>query len=166
MSGRLAGKVAFVAGAGSIAEGWSNGKATSVLFAREGATVFAVDSDLGRARDTVEAIRAESGDAQAHAAAVSVEGDVAAANAQHGVRVNAILPGLMNTPMAIEARVAQGRSREEVIAARDARIPLGRRMGTGWDVAHAALFLHSDKAAFITGTVLVVGGGELVADGL
>jgi NAD(P)-dependent dehydrogenase (short-subunit alcohol dehydrogenase family) len=81
VSGRLAGKVAFVAGAGSIAEGWSNGKATSVLFAREGATVFAVDSDAARARDTVEAIRAEGADAQAHVADVSVESEVAAAAA-------------------------------------------------------------------------------------
>jgi len=100
------------------------------------------------------------------AALVALTENVAAANAQYGVRVNAILPGLMNTPMAIEARVAQGRSREEVIAARDSRIPLGRKMGSGWDVAHAALFLHSDEAAFITGTVLVVDGGELVAHGL
>jgi len=100
------------------------------------------------------------------AAMIAMTENVAAANAQHGVRVNAILPGLMNTPMAIEARVAQGRSREEVIAARDGRIPLGRKMGTGWDVAHAALFLHSDEAAFITGAVLVVDGGELVGYGL
>jgi NAD(P)-dependent dehydrogenase (short-subunit alcohol dehydrogenase family) len=100
------------------------------------------------------------------AAMIAMTENVAAANAQHGIRVNAILPGLMNTPMAIEARVAQGRSREDVIAARDSRIPLGRKMGTGWDVAHAALFLHSDEAAFITGTVLVVDGGELVAHGL
>jgi NAD(P)-dependent dehydrogenase (short-subunit alcohol dehydrogenase family) len=41
VSGRLAAKVAVVAGAGSIAVGWSNGKATAVLFAREGAKVFA-----------------------------------------------------------------------------------------------------------------------------
>ncbi len=100
------------------------------------------------------------------AAMVAMTENVAAANAQYGVRVNAILPGLMNTPMAIEARVAQGRPRAEVIAARDSRIPLGRKMGTGWDVAHAALFLHSDEAAFITGSVLVVDGGELVAHGL
>jgi NAD(P)-dependent dehydrogenase (short-subunit alcohol dehydrogenase family) len=100
------------------------------------------------------------------AALVALTENVAAANAQYGVRVNAILPGLMNTPMAIEARIAQGRSREEVVAARDSRIPLGRKMGTGWDVAHAALFLHSDEAAFITGAVLVVDGGELVAHGL
>jgi hypothetical protein len=44
VSGRLAAKVAVVAGAGSIAEGWINGKATAVLFAREGAKVFAIDA--------------------------------------------------------------------------------------------------------------------------
>ena len=99
------------------------------------------------------------------AAVVAMTENVAAANAPHGIRVNAILPGLMNTPMAIEARVAQGRPREEVIAARDSKIPLGRKMGTGWDVAHAALFLHSDEAAFITGVALVVDGGELVSHG-
>ena len=100
------------------------------------------------------------------AALLALTENMAAANAQHGIRVNAILPGLMNTPMAIEARIAQGRSRAQVIAARDSRIPLGRKMGTGWDVAHAALFLHSDEAAFITGAVLVVDGGELAAHGL
>ena len=100
------------------------------------------------------------------AAVIALTENLAAANAEYGVRVNTILPGLMNTPMAIEARVAQGVPREQVIAARDQRIPLGRRMGTGWDVAHAALFLHSDEAAFITGVALRVDGGEFVHHGL
>ncbi|MDH3679860.1 MAG: SDR family oxidoreductase [Acidimicrobiia bacterium] len=86
--------------------------------------------------------------------------NLAATNADYGVRVNAILPGLMNTPMAIEARVAQGTPREEIIARRDRLVPLGRRMGSGWDVAHAALFLHSDEARFITGIALQVDGGQ------
>ena len=85
--------------------------------------------------------------------------NLAATNARHGVRVNAIMPGLMNTPMAIEARVAQGTPREEVIARRNRRVPLGQ-MGSGWDVAHAALFLHSDEARFITGIALPVDGGQ------
>jgi NAD(P)-dependent dehydrogenase (short-subunit alcohol dehydrogenase family) len=76
---RLAGKVALIAGAGSVAPGWSNGKATSVLFAREGAKVFAVDSDLERARQTVAEIHSEHGEADAHGADVSLERDVAAA---------------------------------------------------------------------------------------
>ena len=100
------------------------------------------------------------------AAMIAMTENVAAANAEYGIRVNAILPGLMNTPMAIEHRVKQGRAREEVIGARDSRIPLGRKMGTGWDTANAALFLHSDDASFITGTVLIVDGGELVSHGL
>lgn len=99
------------------------------------------------------------------AAVVALTENLAAANAQYGVRANAILPGLMNTPMAIEARVARGTPREEVIAARDRRVPLRRRMGTGWDVAYAALFLHSDEAGFITGVSLAVDGGESVSWG-
>jgi len=99
------------------------------------------------------------------AAVVALTENLAAHNAQHGVRANAILPGLMNTPMAIEARVAQGTPREEVIAARDKRVPLRRRMGTGWDVAYAALYLHSDEAGFVTGVALAVDGGEGVSWG-
>ena len=99
------------------------------------------------------------------AAVVAFTENLAAHNARFGVRANAILPGLMNTPMAIESRVAAGTPREEVVAARDRRVPLGRRMGTGWDVAHAALFLHSDEASFITGVSLIVDGGESVSWG-
>jgi NAD(P)-dependent dehydrogenase (short-subunit alcohol dehydrogenase family) len=91
--------------------------------------------------------------------------NMAAGNAKYGVRVNAILPGLMNTPMAIENRVAKGHQREDVVADRDRRIPLKGKQGTGWDVAHAALFLHSDEASFITGVTLVVDGGETIAHG-
>ncbi|MEL7207525.1 MAG: SDR family NAD(P)-dependent oxidoreductase [Actinomycetota bacterium] len=86
--------------------------------------------------------------------------NLAATNARYGVRVNAIMPGLMNTPMAIEARVGQGTPREDVVANRDRRVPLGRKMGSAWDVAHAALFLHSDEARFITGISLPVDGGQ------
>jgi NAD(P)-dependent dehydrogenase (short-subunit alcohol dehydrogenase family) len=97
------------------------------------------------------------------AALIAMTENLAAAVADEGIRVNAILPGLINTPMAIEARVGQGTPREEVIAMRDRRIPLGRKMGTGWDVAYAALFLHSDEARFITGVALPVDGGAWIS---
>jgi NAD(P)-dependent dehydrogenase (short-subunit alcohol dehydrogenase family) len=91
--------------------------------------------------------------------------NLATLEARHKVRVNAILPGAMNTPMAIEARVAKGVSRDEVVEARNRRVPLGGKMGTGWDVAYAALFLHSDEAGFITGVSLAVDGGECIGAG-
>ena len=96
-------------------------------------------------------------------AVVGLTHNLAAANAPHGVRVNAILPGLMETPMAIEARVASGTPREQVIASRNAQVPLKNKMGSGWDTAYAALFLHSDEAGFITGLNMVVDGGQSVS---
>jgi NAD(P)-dependent dehydrogenase (short-subunit alcohol dehydrogenase family) len=99
------------------------------------------------------------------AAIVAMTQQIAATNARYGVRVNTILPGLMNTPMAIEARVAQGPSREAVIEARNKRVPLGHKMGTAWDVAYAALFLHSDEAAFISGIALIVDGAASASFG-
>ena len=97
------------------------------------------------------------------AAVIALTENLAAAHAADSIRVNTILPGLMNTPMAIENRVAQGTPRDEVIAGRDRQIPLGRKMGTGWDVAYAALFLHSDEARFITGVSLRVDGGQWIS---
>ena len=83
------------------------------------------------------------------------------ANASHGIRVNTIMPGLMDTPMAIEGTAeAAGRTRDEVREARNRMVPLGRKMGTAWDVAYASLFLHSEEARFITGAVLPVDGGQ------
>ncbi|MBP17994.1 MAG: SDR family NAD(P)-dependent oxidoreductase [Pseudomonadales bacterium] len=92
--------------------------------------------------------------------------NVAMGNAKYGIRANCIMPGLMNTPMAIEGYSAvQGRTREDVIAARDKRVPLGSKMGTAWDVAYAALFLASDEAKFITGVTLPVDGGQSIRVG-
>src|ERR1700722_12726635 len=85
---------------------------------------------------------------------------VANANAGHGIRCNAVLPGLMDTPMAVTGIAqATGLSTEAVREARNARVPLRGKMGTAWDTAHAALFLASDEANFITGVLLPVDGG-------
>ena len=96
------------------------------------------------------------------AGVIALTENIASANASYGIRANVILPGLMNTPMAIEPRVAAGTPREQVIADRDRNVPLRGKMGTGWDVAYAALFLHSDEAGFITGISLPVDGGTSV----
>lgn len=88
---------------------------------------------------------------------------IAYQNAADGVRANVILPGLMDTPMAVDTRAREwGKTREEIAATRDARVPLRRKMGTAWDVANAALFLASDEANFITGVALPVDGGALI----
>ncbi|HEX2725860.1 MAG TPA: SDR family oxidoreductase [Beijerinckiaceae bacterium] len=262
MAGRLAGKVAMVVGAGSVGPGWGNGKASAVLFAREGARVFCVDIDVAAAMETAEIIRGEGGMAEAHQADASKADQVAtmvatclaryeridvldnnvgiaevggvvelseeawdrvfAVNlkscflamkhvipvmerqaggsiinissiasirytgvpyatyyatkaamnhltrttavqyaAKH-IRINAILPGLMKTPMVEKsAGLAQSYGGGDVAAmwrARDAQVPMGH-MGDAWDVANAALFLASDESRYVTGIELVVDGG-------
>ncbi len=86
---------------------------------------------------------------------------VANGNAKHGIRANAIMPGLMDTPMAVDAvAVALGVDRAQVADRRAEQVPLRQRQGTAWDVANAALFLASDEAQFITGVALPVDGGQ------
>lgn len=261
MPGRLLGKTAVVVGAGQTpGTTVGNGRATAVLFAREGARVLLVDRDLDSVQETHRLIDDDGGQAEVFAvdiasedacqrlAAAAVEmlgridilhnnvgigtGDagpatldedawdrivdtnlkamwltckhvvpvmraqgsgaivnvssvaaVAAAprltaykiskagvnaltqtlavnNARHGVRANAIMPGLIDTPMAVDAVArATGTPRDDVASARAGMVPLGRQ-GTAWDVANAALFLASDEAAFVTGVVLPVDGGQ------
>jgi NAD(P)-dependent dehydrogenase (short-subunit alcohol dehydrogenase family) len=78
------------------------------------------------------------------------------------IRVNAILPGLMKTPMVEKtaglAQAYAGGDIEAMWRARDAQVPMGH-MGDAWDVANAAVFLASDEARYITGIELVVDGG-------
>src|ERR1700727_1095579 len=99
-------------------------------------------------------------------AMVSFTEQLAYQNAQYGIRANVILPGLMNTPMAVDTRAREfKKTRAEVEAERDSKVPLRKKQGTGWDVANAALFLASDEAGFITGVTLPVDGGASVRRG-
>jgi NAD(P)-dependent dehydrogenase (short-subunit alcohol dehydrogenase family) len=247
--GRLTGKVAIVTGAGSRGPGVGNGKATAILFAREGARVLCVDRVPANAEETVALIRAEGGEAEAHAADVTRPADceamVAAAVARwggldvlhnnvgiesrkdlletseeewdrvmavdlksmflatksavprlvergqgavvcvssvaalrghgrtayaaakagvlgfvqsvavqlgpRGVRVNAIAPGTVWTPMVADLGEAARERRRQAN-------PLGTE-GTGWDVAWGAVYLASDEARWVTGQVLVIDAG-------
>jgi len=261
----LAGKVAVVTGAGSVGPGWGNGKATSVVLARQGASVFALDINPEAAEETRAFIAGEGGtcatqacdmlDAQQVEAAVgacmrrfgridilvnnvggshpggavempeevwdrqidfnlktaflgckyvlpameaqgagavvniaSIAGlrmsggrthiaysaskagviglskSVAMAYAKKGIRCNTVVPGLMHTPLVEHRLVRQlgANDAEALIAKRHAMVPMGH-MGTGWDVAHAVLFLVSEEAKYITGTEIVVDGGVSAA---
>ena len=87
---------------------------------------------------------------------------IAVENAPFGVRANVVLPGLIDTPMAIVRRADErGVDRDVIRAERNERVPLQNRMGSAWDVANAALFLASDEANYITGVILPVDGGLL-----
>eukprot|EP01065_Artemidia_motanka_P049736 TRINITY_DN8324_c0_g1_i1.p2 TRINITY_DN8324_c0_g1~~TRINITY_DN8324_c0_g1_i1.p2 ORF type:complete len:290 (+),score=87.01 TRINITY_DN8324_c0_g1_i1:52-921(+) len=100
-------------------------------------------------------------------------------NAKHGIRCNAIMPGLMDTPMSIERRalamakdkgISVAAARDAVRDARNRQVPLrigGKpSMGTAMDVANASVFLASDHARFITGVILPVDGGATVSTGV
>ena len=78
--------------------------------------------------------------------------------ARSGIRVNAICPGLMDTPMVRGPLAAAHGGAEAMVRERHAACPTGR-MGTAWDVANAAVFLASDAAAYITAVCLPVDGG-------
>ena len=257
----LDGRVAIIVGAGQTPGSTiGNGRASSLLLAREGARVVAVDRDLASAQETVAMVEAEGGTAVAVEADITREADcqaipaaaldafgridvlvnnvgigtgdsgatslteeawdrihtvnlkgmwltckhvlpvlrgqgsgsvvnissaaavcsvgllayktskagvnalthqLAMSSARRGVRVNAVMPGLMDTPMAIESiSAATGVDPDELRKGRDALVPLGAKQGTAWDVAEAVLFLAGDRARFITGVILPVDGGQ------
>ena len=106
------------------------------------------------------------GYAAAKAGLVQFTKVTAVAYAAKGVRLNCVVPGLMFTPLVerLAQRYNQG-DYEGMVAKRHKQVPMGR-MGDAWDVAHAALFLSSDEARYITGTELVVDGGITAFTGL
>lgn len=259
----LKGKIAVVMGCGSSGPGWGNGKATAVLFARQGAHVVGADLDLAAVEETHRVIAKEGGSSQVHRLDatdnVTVGGFMRAVREQHGaldilvnnvgqsepggpvdmpeevwaaqlqlnvttaflackhaipimrergggaivnvasiagqryigkpqvgyaaakaaliqltktsavihaadkVRLNCVVPGLMHTPLVnrLAERYAGG-DYDGFVARRHAQVPMGH-MGDAWDVAHAALFLASDEARYVTGTEIVVDGGITAA---
>ena len=260
MGERLKNKVAIVTGAGSVGPGWGNGKATAVLFAREGAKIFGVDINLSAAEETKSIIQQEGGACTVMKVDVSSPDEVksmvdqciktysridilhnnvgivvlggpvetsvetwdrvmainlksmfltckytlhhmekqgggviinissvaairytgipyityyttkagilgltqgiALQYAGKSIRANCILPGMMDTPLIREPLkdfYAAG-DIEKMIEIRNKQCPTGK-MGDAWDVAHAALFLASDEAKYITGAQLIVDGG-------
>jgi NAD(P)-dependent dehydrogenase (short-subunit alcohol dehydrogenase family) len=83
---------------------------------------------------------------------------IALQHAKDGIRCNAIMPGVMDTPLIHQQITKFYSNTDEMVAQRNAQCPMGR-MGTGWDIANAAVFLASDEAAYITGVCLPVDGG-------
>ncbi|MGE5249215.1 MAG: SDR family NAD(P)-dependent oxidoreductase [Bacteroidota bacterium] len=95
--------------------------------------------------------------ASSKGAVISLTRSIASYYAPRGIRANVICPGLIATPMSRRAQ------KSEAIRARLPRLqPLTGEFGSPQDVAHAALYLASDEAAFVTGAVLPVDGGWTV----
>src|SRR5436190_1024335 len=185
---RLKDRVAIVVGAGqSPGEGMGNGRATALTFAREGAKVLCVDHNLASAEETVALIKQAQGTAVAFKADVTKDAEIKAmvSDAHRrwgridilhnnvGVSISGgdaelldITEEAFDRCVAVDTRAREFKKRRaEVEAERDSKVPLRRKMGTGWDVANAALFLASDEANFITGVTLPVDGGASVRRG-
>ena len=84
--------------------------------------------------------------------------------AARGIRANAIMPGLIDTPLIDRQILGQHGDRAAMVTARSRRVPMAR-MGDAWDVARAAVFLASDDAGYITGACLPVDGGLACCSG-
>lgn len=99
--------------------------------------------------------------AASKAGVIALTREVALQYADKGIRANAILPGLMRTPMIAASYPTEAWAAadvEEMFKNRDASSPTGK-MGEPWDTAYAALFLASDEAKYVNGTTLIVDGG-------
>ncbi|MNY32185.1 Glucose 1-dehydrogenase 2 [compost metagenome] len=79
--------------------------------------------------------------------------------ADRGIRANAIMPGVIDTPLVYKQISTHYASVEEMVLARKNAVPL-KRAGSPWDIANAAVFLASEEASFITGVCLPVDGGH------
>lgn len=130
------------------------------MIARGGGSVVNISSVAGLRHIG----KPQVGYAAAKAALMQFTRTTAVIHAPDGVRLNCVVPGLMNTPLVstyLAAKYAGG-DVEGFVARRHAQVPMGH-MGSGWDVAHAVAFLASDEASYITGTEIVVDGGLVAA---
>ncbi len=154
-SGKLKGKRFLVVGGGqrivdAETDPVGNGRAMCRLFATEGAHVAVADMNRQAAEQTVDDITSRGGQAFCVIADISKPADV------ETMIINAVqglggLDGLIDTPLGrLSTRGRPGRARTN--------IP-GGRQGTGWEVAHAALFLMSGSASYISGQILAVDAG-------
>ena len=128
-----------------------------VMRRQGGGAIVNVSSIASVLADTSNQIAYKTSKAAVHALTHAI----AMSGAQHGIRANTVVLGLMDTPIAVEGFSAVlGMSRGELRQMRDARVPLKGGMGTAADTANAVLFLASDEAGFITGVNLAVDGGQ------
>jgi NAD(P)-dependent dehydrogenase (short-subunit alcohol dehydrogenase family) len=128
------GQIALVTGAGS-----GIGRACAEAFARSGAGVVVSDADERSGTETASAIREAGGNAVEYS--------------PHGIRVNAVCPGIIRTQLSKSALSAPEGERQLL-----ALHPIGR-LGEPQDVVGAVLWLASAAAGFVTGTLLTVDGG-------
>jgi 2-hydroxycyclohexanecarboxyl-CoA dehydrogenase len=124
------------------------------MIERGGGAVVNVASEAGRAGSSGEAVY--SG---AKGAVISFSRALAREVARHGIRVNVVAPGLTDTPL-LRRMIDEGN--EKLIEAIVKATPI-RRLATPEEVAEAVVFLASDRASFITGQTLGVGGGLVMA---
>lgn len=86
--------------------------------------------------------------------------EIAVQYAKHGIRINAILPGMMNTPFVrVSLTEAYGGDIQKMTQYRDSLCPTGKQ-GEPWDVANVALFLASEQSTYITGQEIIVDGAQ------
>ncbi|HXN59595.1 MAG TPA: SDR family oxidoreductase, partial [Acidimicrobiales bacterium] len=129
--------------------------ALPALIARGGGSIVNIGS-IAAIRDSGSSHPAYS---SSKAALLGLTVDLAGAHGRDNVRVNAVLPGIIATPMQAAARVTQGSEAVDALVRTGANL-LGRR-GDAWDIAHAVLFLCSDEGSYITGVTLPVDGGAV-----
>ncbi len=132
-----------------------------VMLAQGGGAIVNVSSIAGL---RMGGARVHSAYSASKAGVIAFSKSVALAHARQGIRCNTVVPGLMHTPLVEHRLVRQlgANDAEALIARRHAVVPMGH-MGSGFDIAHAVLFLVSDEAKYVTATEIVVDGGLTAA---